>query len=69
MVRWGNSEKAMDSHKRIYHGEDNDEGNLVVVAEFARMSWFGQKSSSNLRLKISLADLRRWIWDAMGGGS
>jgi hypothetical protein len=69
MVRWGNSENVMDPRKRIYCGEDNDEGNVVVVVEFTGTPWFGRKISSNLHRKSSSMELRRWIYDAMGGSS
>jgi hypothetical protein len=46
-MRWELDETAMDSHKRIYHGVENDEGCLlVVVVAGVGTRRFDRKSSS-----------------------
>jgi hypothetical protein len=45
-MRWELDETTMDSHKRIYHGVENDEGFLLVVVAGVGTRRFGRKSSS-----------------------
>jgi hypothetical protein len=45
-MRWKLDETAMDSHKQIYHGVENDEGRLLVVVAGVGTRRFGWKSSS-----------------------
>jgi predicted metallo-beta-lactamase superfamily hydrolase len=35
-MRWEIDETVMDSRKQVYHGEENDEGYLLVVVVDAR---------------------------------
>jgi hypothetical protein len=44
-MRWELDETAMDSHKRIYHGVENNEGCLLVVVAGVGTRQFGRKSS------------------------
>jgi hypothetical protein len=45
-MRWEIDETAMDSHKRIYHGIENDKGCHLVVVAGVGTRRFGRKSSS-----------------------
>jgi hypothetical protein len=64
----GNDETDTDSRKRVYHGEDYDEGYLLVVVVDAGMCRFHQKSSPEVRQKPSCGELRRSICGATSGG-
>jgi predicted metallo-beta-lactamase superfamily hydrolase len=39
-MRWGIDETVMDSHKQVYHGEENDEGCLLAVVVDAKTRQF-----------------------------
>jgi hypothetical protein len=70
----GNDETGMDSQKERCAGEENDERNLGVEAEFAGDEKRDRKSLPNLRQKFAGtqavdAKLRREVEGATSGGS
>jgi hypothetical protein len=70
-MRWELDEMAMDSRKRIYHGIENDEGCLLVVAGWRRdvTVWPEKLVGEFAGTQAVDVELRREVEGATSGGS